>query len=36
MKAEFKKLDKDDSGELDVRELRQSRFRLISFMAVGK
>jgi hypothetical protein len=36
MQAEFKRLDKDKSGELDVKELRQSQFRRSSFTAVGK
>lgn len=36
MKAEFKRLDKDKSGELDVKELKESQFRPRSFTAVGK
>jgi Ca2+-binding EF-hand superfamily protein len=36
MKAEFKRLDKDHSGELDVRELTESQIRVSHFTAVGK
>lgn len=36
MEAEFDRLDKDKSGQLDVKELRQSRLRLSSFTSVGK
>lgn len=39
MAAEFSRLDKDNSGELDVRELRQSQLRVShpeNFIAVGK
>jgi hypothetical protein len=36
MEAEFDRLDKDKSGELDVRELRESRFRLSNFSSAGK
>jgi hypothetical protein len=39
MAAEFNRLDKDKSGELDVRELRHSQLRpahLESFTAAGK
>ena|ERR1017187_3269527 len=37
MKAEFKRLDKDKSGELDVKELKDSRIRSSStFLAGGK
>lgn len=38
MEAEFDRLDKDKSGELDVRELTQSRLELKpgSFAVVGK
>jgi Ca2+-binding EF-hand superfamily protein len=35
MAAEFDRLDKDKSGELDVNELRQSQIRM-SPPAVGK
>jgi Ca2+-binding EF-hand superfamily protein len=36
MSAEFDRLDKDKSGELDVKELAQSQFRPSSRSAVGK
>jgi hypothetical protein len=36
MKAEFKRLDKDHSGELDVRELTDSQIRVSHFTAAGK
>jgi EF hand len=37
MKAEFKRLDKDKSGELDVKELKESQIRSsVTFMAGGK
>jgi Ca2+-binding EF-hand superfamily protein len=36
MKAEFKRLDKDRSGELDVKELSQSQIRSSTFMDAGK
>jgi len=36
MAAEFDRLDKDKSGELDVSELKQSRLRVSHFTAVGK
>ena len=36
MKAEFKRLDKDKSGELDVKELSQSQIRSSTFMDAGK
>ena len=37
MKAEFKRLDKDKSGELDVKELKDSRIRSSStFLGGGK
>lgn len=39
MAAEFNRLDKDKSGELDVQELRQSQLRVSlpeNFAAVGK
>jgi Ca2+-binding EF-hand superfamily protein len=36
MSAEFDRLDKDKSGELDVKELAQSAFRPSARPAVGK
>jgi hypothetical protein len=36
MEAEFDRLDKDKSGELDVNELKQSRIRVSHFTAAGK
>ncbi len=36
MEAEFERLDKDKSGELDVKELAQSKFRVSHFTSVGK
>ena len=36
MEAEFERLDKDKSGELDVKELAQSQFRVSHFTSVGK
>jgi hypothetical protein len=36
MEAEFARLDKDNSGELDVAELKQSKLRVSHFTAVGK
>ena len=37
MEAEFDRLDKDKSGELDPKELTQSRFRVSHpFTSVGK
>lgn len=36
MSAEFDRLDKDKSGELDPSELRQSTLRVSHFAAVGK
>jgi hypothetical protein len=36
MQAEFDRLDKDKSGELDVKELTQSQVRVSPFTAVGK
>ena len=37
MKAEFRRLDKDKSGELDVKELKDSQIRSSStFLAGGK
>ncbi len=36
MEAEFDRLDKDKSGELDVKELKQSKLRVSHFASVGK
>lgn len=36
MEAEFERLDKDKSGELDPHELLQSRFQIAHFADVGK
>jgi hypothetical protein len=36
MEAEFDRLDKDKSGELDAKELTQSKLRVSHFSAVGK
>ncbi|MGO9261937.1 MAG: hypothetical protein ACLQU1_37385 [Bryobacteraceae bacterium] len=36
MEAEFDRLDKDKNGELDVKELAQSRFRVSHLAVVGK
>jgi hypothetical protein len=36
MEAEFDRLDKDKSGELDPNELRQSRLQVAPFSSVGK
>jgi Ca2+-binding EF-hand superfamily protein len=36
MEAEFDRLDKDKSGELDPKELTQSRLRPATFAKVGK
>jgi hypothetical protein len=36
MEAEFDRLDKSQNGELDVRELTQSRLRVSHFTGVGK
>ena len=36
MEAEFDRLDKDKKGQLDVRELTQSKLRLSHFINVGK
>jgi hypothetical protein len=36
MEAEFDRLDKDKSGELDPKELAQSRLRAAPFASVGK
>jgi hypothetical protein len=36
MAAEFDRLDKDKSGELDAKELAQSRLQVSSFSKAGK
>jgi hypothetical protein len=36
MEAEFDKLDKDKQGQLDVKELSQSKLRVSHFINVGK
>jgi Ca2+-binding EF-hand superfamily protein len=36
MEAEFDRLDKDKSGELDAKDLAQSRLRVSHFVPVGK
>jgi hypothetical protein len=36
MEAEFDRLDKAKNGELDVKELAQSRLRVSHFASVGK
>ena len=36
MEAEFDRLDTSENGELDVRELTQSRLRVSHFTSVGK
>ena len=36
MEAEFDRLDKDKTGELDVMELTQSKLRVSHFTSVGK
>jgi Ca2+-binding EF-hand superfamily protein len=36
MEAEFDRLDKAKNGELDVKELTQSRLRVSHFASVGK
>ena len=36
MEAEFDRLDKTKSGELDVTELMQSQLRVSPFLSVGK
>jgi EF hand len=36
MEAEFDRLDKNKSGELDAKELAQSRLRVSHFLSVGK
>lgn len=36
MEAEFDRLDKDKTGELDIMELTQSKLRVSHFTSVGK
>ena len=36
MEAEFDRLDKDKSGDLDVNELAQSQLHATNFLTVGK
>jgi EF hand len=36
MEAEFDRLDKDKTGELDIMELTQSKLRVNHFTSVGK
>ena len=36
MEAEFDRLDKDKKGQLDVKELTQSKLRASHFVNVGK
>jgi hypothetical protein len=36
MEAEFERLDKGRNGELEVKELTQSRVRVSHFLSVGK
>jgi hypothetical protein len=36
MEAEFDRLDKNKSGELDANELAKSRLRVSHFLSVGK
>jgi hypothetical protein len=36
MEAEFDRLDKDKKGQLDVKELTQSKLRVSHFVNVGK
>lgn len=36
MSAEFKRLDVDGSGELDVKELKKSHLRPNTFLSTGK
>jgi hypothetical protein len=35
MEEEFERRDKDKSGELEVKELAQSKFRVSHFTSVG-
>jgi hypothetical protein len=36
MEAEFDRLDKDKSGDLDAKDLRRSKLRVSHFTSVGK
>ncbi len=36
MEAEFNRLDKNKSGELDVKEISQSKVRVRCFASMGK
>jgi hypothetical protein len=36
MEAEFDRLDKGKNGQLDVKELTQSKLRVSHFIGVGK
>ncbi len=36
MEAEFKRLDKNNNGELNVKELTESKLRVSHFTSVGK
>jgi len=36
MEAEFDRLDKDKSGDLDAKDLAQSKLRVSHFVSVGK
>jgi hypothetical protein len=36
MAAEFERLDKSKNGDLDAKELRQSRLRVSRFTSAGK
>ena len=36
MEAEFSRLDKDKSGEMDVQELKNSQVRVVNFSSAGK
>jgi Ca2+-binding EF-hand superfamily protein len=36
MEAEFDRLDKDKRGQLDIKELGESRLRVSPFTSVGK
>lgn len=36
MEAEFDRLDKDKSGDLDVNDLKQSKLRVSHYTTVGK
>jgi len=36
MEAEFDRLDKDKNGDLDAKDLAQSKLRVSHFTSVGK